>query len=259
MNCTQNRCSLWDGVSAVMGMASGTSSGRRPRLHWDDGWAFIEMTLETSSRWRLPPRDRNVCFSSMFDRLRLDDGSPSFGWLFAFVWVTVCLCFGDGSPSFGWRFAFVWMTVRLRLDDGSPSLGWRFTFVWTVDIRLNDGSPSFGWRLPSLGRFTLVRMMVCLHLDMVDLGLDEGSALFGQSLKNMQVSPFHGQTTILSANGDDLIDVGGKRGKQQGMWWIILSGPQPWNLRCTVGVSLSPKNHWLDEENMRFYKRLCGD
>ena len=34
MKRTQNRCSLRDGVSAVMGMASGTSSGRR---HWDDG------------------------------------------------------------------------------------------------------------------------------------------------------------------------------------------------------------------------------
>ena len=33
----QNRCSSRDGVSAVVGMASGTSSGRRPRLHWDDG------------------------------------------------------------------------------------------------------------------------------------------------------------------------------------------------------------------------------
>ena len=53
-------------------------------------------------------------------------------------------------------------------------------------------------------------MMVCLRLDMVDLRLDEGSALFGQSLKNMQVSPLHGQTTVLSANRDDLIDVGGK-------------------------------------------------
>ena len=60
-------------------------------------------------------------------------------------------------------------------------------------------------------------MTVFLRLDMVDLGLDEGSALFGQSLKNMQVSPVHGQTTVLRANGDDLIDVGGKRGKQQRM------------------------------------------
>ena len=60
-------------------------------------------------------------------------------------------------------------------------------------------------------------MTVFLRLDMVDLGLDEGSALFGQSPKNMKISPSHGQTTVLTANGDDLIDVGGKRRKQQGM------------------------------------------
>ena len=60
-------------------------------------------------------------------------------------------------------------------------------------------------------------MTVCVRLDMVDLGLDEGSVLFGQSLKNMQVSPIACSTTVLSANGDDLIDVGGKKGKQQGM------------------------------------------
>ena len=265
MNCTQNRCSLRDGVSAVVGMASGTSSGRRPRLHWDDGWAFIGMTVETSSRWRLPPKDRNfyfpVClitFVWMTVRLHLDDGSPWFGWRFAFVSVTVRLRLNDGSPSFGWRFAFVWMTVRLLLDDGSPSFGWRFTFFWTVHIRLNDGSPSFGWRLPSFGCFTLVWMTVFLRLDMVDLGLDEGSVLFGQSLKNMRVSPLHGQTTVLRADGDDLIDIGGKRGKQQGMWWKMLSGPQPWNLRCTVGVPLPPKNHWLDEEHMRLINVFVG-
>ena len=60
-------------------------------------------------------------------------------------------------------------------------------------------------------------MMVCLRLDMVDFRWDGGSALFGQSLKNMQVSPLLGQTTVLSANGDGLIDVGRKKGKQQRM------------------------------------------
>ena len=51
-------------------------------------------------------------------------------------------------------------------------------------------------------------MTVCLRVDIVDLGLDEGSVLFGQSLKNMQVSPLHCQTTVRSAKRDDLIDEG---------------------------------------------------
>ena len=184
MNCTQNPCSLRDGVSAVVGMASGTSSGRRPRLHWDDGWAFIGMTVETSSRWRLPPRDPNVYFPVCLitfvwmtvhlhlddGHLHLDDGSPSFGWRFAFVSVTVRLRLDDGSLSFGWRFAFFGMTVHLRLDDGSPSFGrftsleWRFTFVrMTVTFarmfhtRLDDGFPSFGYGGPWVGwRFGFV-------------------------------------------------------------------------------------------------------
>ena len=248
-------------------MASQQSRGWRLGLHRDDGPDFIGMTVVPSSGWRL--------------KLRLDDGCPPetemfvffryvwsllFGWRFTFVSVTVHLVsvtvrlhLDDGSPSFGWRFAFVWMTVRLRLDDGSPSFGWLFTFFWmTVHIRLNDGSPSFGWRLPSHGRFILVWMLVCLRLYMVDLGLDEGSVLFGQSLKNMQISPLHGQITVLSANGDGLIGVGGKRGKQQGMWWKMLSGPQPWNLRCTVGVPFPPKNRWLDEEKMRLINVFVG-
>ena len=152
MNCTQNRCSLRDGVSTVVGMAAGISS--------DDGPDFIGMTVEPSSGWRL--------------RLRLGDGcpletelfifqcvwSPSFGWQFAFIWMTVRLRLGDVSPSFRWGFAFVWMTVRLRLGDVSPSFGWRFAFVWmTVRLHLDDGSPSFGWR------FTLVWMMVHLRTD----------------------------------------------------------------------------------------------
>ena len=67
------------------------------------------------------------------------------------------------------------------------------TFASPFHTRLDDGLPSIGYG---------------------DFGLDEVSALFGQSLKNMQVSPLHDQTTVLSAKGDDLIDAGGKRGKQ---------------------------------------------
>ena len=85
---------------------------------------------------------------------------------------------------------------RIRLNDGSPSFddGYLRSDVHT---RLDDGLPSFGYGGPCVGS----RLMLCL----------------ANRLGKCKFPPLHGQITVLSANGDDLIGVGGKRGKQQGM------------------------------------------
>ena len=251
-----NRCSLRDGVSAVVGIASGTSSGRGRRLHWDDGWAFIGMTVETSSRWRLPARDRNV-FSSMFDH---------FGWQFTFVWMMVRLRFGDGWPSFRWRFAFIWMTVHLRSDDGSPSFGcsspsfgWRCTFVWMVHIRLmavrlrsDDGDlrsdipRSFGWRSAFVWIWWTLGWMKAWFC----LANRLRTCKFPHCMVEAQSWAQRGMTWLM---------LEGREGNNEGYDGKWHCSPDPCHGRCTVGVPLPHKNHWLDEEEMRLINVFCGD
>ena len=103
--------------------------------HLDDGWApeverLVFPFLSFAFIWMV------VICMWMTAHHRSNDGSLSFGWHF---WVTspssmtIQGHLDDGLPSSGWRFAFIWMIVHLHLGDTSFS-GWCFTFSWMALI-----------------------------------------------------------------------------------------------------------------------------